>query len=280
MVQTPMTPPLTDAIVVALAKLVDDAQTDRRDPSHSDLTFQIQRTGLATYDPKNQGRNVGKAKRLRTVLSSAIEHDLGAGGTLVGLLLDLLRGHGCFRPSSQNYVTAEAISNAVDAFATEGYDLSCDGVLRPRVLLSLSRLERSSALRSYARRAQRGVADAALVAGTGKDLLEATAAHVLQGHYGSYPQGSNFQTLLGQAFSTLQMATPEDPKGPGEPPTRAIERSMFKLACDINRLRNKEGTGHGRPWLARISTAEAKTATEFMGVIAEYMLNRQGESTS
>jgi len=34
------------------------------------------------------------------------------------------------------------------------------------------------------RRAKRGAADAALVTGTGKDLLEAVAAHVLQQRYG------------------------------------------------------------------------------------------------
>ena len=273
-----MMPPLTDAIVTAVAQLVDDAMTTPRAPSHSELDFQIERAGLTKYDPRKQGQNVGKAKRLRFVLSSAIKYDLGAGGRLVGLLLDLLRGHGGFRTDSPNYVTAEAIDNAIAAFATEGYNLSLEGELRPRILSSSSRLERLSALRSYARRAQRGVADAALVSGTGKDLLEATAAHVLQEHYGSHPQGRNFQALLGQAFSALQLATPRDPEGRGDPPTRAIERSMFKLACDINRLRNKEGTGHGRPWLPKITATEARMATEFMGVIAEYMLTRQDES--
>ena len=49
---------------------------------------------------------------------------------------------------------------------------------------------------------------------------------------------------------------------------------MYELACGINQLRNKQGIGHGRPWLTGISQDEAKTATEFMGVIAEYVLSR------
>ncbi len=274
-----MTPPLTDAIAVAMAQLVDDAQTDRRDPSHDDLGFQIERAGLAKYDPRKQGQGVGKAKRLRIVLSCAIEYDLAAGCTLVEMLLALLRGRGGFRADSPNYVTEEAIKSAIDVFAAEGYDLSLDGELRPQILEGASKIERLSALRSYARRAQRGVTDAALVSGTGKDLLEATAAHIVQGRYGHYSQTANFQALLGQAFLALDMATPKHAVDKGESPTRAMERSMFKLACDINKLRNKEGTGHGRPRLTRLSATEAKTATEFMGVIAEYMLNRQGEST-
>ena len=273
-----MTPPLSDAIVTALAQLVDDAQTGRREPSHSDLEFQIERAHLVAYDPKGKGQTLGKAKRIRFVLSSAMEHDPNAGGRLVGLLLELVRGHGGFRPSSSNYVTAEAIENAVAAFATEGYDLSLDGGLQPQVLTNLSGLERSSALRAYARRAQRGVKDAALVSGTGKDLLEATAAHILRDRYRTYPRQANFPTLLGQAFSVLGMATPEGTVVQGESPMCAIERSMFQLACDVNKLRNKEGTGHGRPWLPNVSVTEAKAATEFMGVIAEYMLARHDES--
>ena len=43
-------PPLTDAIVVALARLVDDSQTEKREPSHSDIEFQI----------RSEERRVGK----------------------------------------------------------------------------------------------------------------------------------------------------------------------------------------------------------------------------
>ena len=33
--------PVNDAVIYALARLVDDAQRGRRDPSHSDIEFQI-----------------------------------------------------------------------------------------------------------------------------------------------------------------------------------------------------------------------------------------------
>ena len=77
-----MTPPLNDAIITALAQLVDDAQTERREPSHSDLGFQIERAGLAECDPKGKGQTLGKAKRIRLVLSSALEHDPQRGRSL------------------------------------------------------------------------------------------------------------------------------------------------------------------------------------------------------
>jgi hypothetical protein len=53
---------------------------------------------------------------------------------------------------------------------------------------------------------------------------------------------------------------------------RKIERALFDLACAVNQLRNREGTGHGRPWLPSVTEAEAKIATEAMGNIVEYLL--------
>ena len=271
--------PLNDAIIVAVAQLVDDAQTDRRDPSHADLEFQVKRVGLTDGDPKSQGQNVGKTKRVRSTLGWALEHDPQAGSRLVSNLLGLIRGHGGFRDSSPNYVGKHAVDTAIGVFGSEGYELSLDGELRPKLLDNLSGRELTEAIGAYVRRAKKGAQDAALVAGTGKDLLEAVAAHILQQRYGSASMSnSNFPTLLGQAFTELKLATPQTRVVGGEPPKRHIERAMYDLACGINRLRNKEGTGHGRPWLPNISATEAKSATEFMGLIAEYLLLRHFET--
>jgi hypothetical protein len=60
---------VNDAIIVAVCRLVDDAQSGTREPSHSDLEFKINRAGLSGGDPKGQGQVVGKAKRVRAVLS-------------------------------------------------------------------------------------------------------------------------------------------------------------------------------------------------------------------
>lgn len=187
-------------------------------------------------------------------------------------MIAIVRGHGGFRESSPNFVGKHAIASAAAAFATEGYELTNDGELRPRLLDNLSGVGLAEALEGYVRRAKIGSSDAALVTGTGKDLLEAVAAHILQQKFGSHSQTSNFPTLLGQAFIALGLATSADPVSAGEPPNRVIERAMFDLACGINRLRNKQGTGHGRPWVPTVTDAEARMAIETMGIIAERLL--------
>lgn len=123
--------PVSDAIIVSVAGLVDDAQSDTREPSHSDLEFQINRSGCAAGDPKRQGQTVGKAKRVRTALYWGAENAPDKAEELVAATIALVRGKGGFRKTSPNYVGDDAILDARDAFATEGYTLSLEGELIP-----------------------------------------------------------------------------------------------------------------------------------------------------
>lgn len=265
--------PLSDAIVFAVARLVDDAQSEMRQPSHSDLDFQINRAQLAAGDPKAQGQMVGKAKRVRGVLSWAIEQSPQNGGKFVSSLLAFLRSSGGFRQTSPNYCGSEPITNAISAFRSEGFTLSPDGELTSQLLENLSGTDLTEALLLYVKRAKQGAEDAALLTGTGKDLLEATAAHILVERNGSYSERLNFEALLGMAFVALGLATPQHPIQPGEAPQRKAERGMFLLAVGLNAMRNKLGTGHGRPWLPTITDTEAKAAIQFMGTIVEWLLH-------
>ncbi len=269
-------PPLTDSIVVAMARLVDDAQTETREPSHSDIEFQIDKAGLAAGDPGRQGRPVGKSKRVRGTLSWALTSNLSGGETLVAGLVATVRGYGGFRIGSSNFCGTEAIENLSATFAIEGWDLGGDGLLQARLLDSLSGEALTAALRTYVDRARRGSLDEPLVAGTAKDLLEATAAHVLVQKWGSYSATSNFPTLLGQAFSALELATPMDIVVSGEPVHKRMERAAYELGCALNGLRNKQGTGHGRPWESTVTSTQAKFAVESMGNIAALMLEALG----
>lgn len=270
-----MAVPISDLIVAAVSKMVDDSQAGAyREPSHSDLDFYIGRSGLSNADPKTQGQTVGKAKRVRAVLFWALENNQEAGGKLVDGLVSKIRASGGFRETSENYIGRDVILGAADAFSTEGYLLALDGELRPKNLEALSGRSLTDALRAYARRAKKGSEDAALLSGTGKDLLEATAAHVITTKFGAYPQQANFPALLGQAFIALGLATPEDAPSSTEAPWRAMERGMYQAAVGVNRLRNKEGTGHGRPWSSGITEAEAEAAIELAGVVSGYLLDK------
>lgn len=265
---------LSDDVIIAMSKMLDDARCESREPSHSDIDFQVRRVGLSCADPRTQGQSVGKAKRIRSVLYWALENNIEAGEELVESLLAMVRAVGGFRRSSANYVDCEVIENLQKIADGQGYYLSADGELTYKVLENLSGVAATKALEAYIKRAKRGSQDAALLAGTGKDLLEAVAAHVLIEKWGAYPTTANFPTLLGQAFTALELATTKERKTNGEAVHCRVERALYELGCAVNALRNKEGTGHGRPFLPSIKDAEARSAVESMGVIAEFLLNK------
>ena len=277
--------PITDTVVHAFAQLVDDSGNNGsyREPSHSDIEFQVKAAGLTAYDPKLQGQVIGKAKRVRAVLYGAMEGNPSGGTRFAIGLLAKIRACGGFREGAANFVGREAIANAQAACKSEGFTLADDGTISPQILSALHGAELTCALLKYARRAQKGADDAALVVGTGKDLLEATAAHVLESLKGSYPAGANFHALLGMAFVALELAVPEMPEQPGEPPIRMMERGLFVAALGVNRVRNKQGTGHGRPFLPNLTDDEARAAIEVVGTVSIYLLQKlaaHGKSTS
>lgn len=83
---------------------------------------------------------------------------------------------------------------------------------------------------------------------------------------------TNFPLLLGQAFTALDMATPQSKSESNESPMKRYEKSLYELGCSVNAIRNKEGTGHGRPFFPNISQEEASNAIQAIGIIADYHL--------
>ena len=268
-------PPLTDSTAAVVRRMVDDhAAIEKREPSHSQLESLIARAGLADYDPgRDRSRPIGKEKRVRAVLNTTLADDVLAGGRLQALIVSEIRGCGGFRSSSPNFIGDAVIEDARMVFQAEGWVLESDGELRPLVLDYLEAVEARDTLRGYVRRIRQGSTDDALVVGTGKDLLEATAAHVVARTYGSYNPQFNFPTLLGQAFIAVGLATPAGGKSTEEGPMRDVERSLYELGCAVNRLRNKEGTGHGRPFLPSVTPRDAKASANAMALISETLLD-------
>lgn len=269
----PQRAPLSDAIAFAVAKLVDDAMSDKsREPTHADLDFVIGRCKLTQADPKTHGQQVGKAKRLRAVLTSSLESAPESGEALVAAVISMLRAKGGFRTGSPNYCGAEPITDAIACFHDEGFTLATDGTLVSTAIETLSGIQLTTALEAYVRRARRGSEDAALLVGTGKDLLEATAAHIITSVFGSYSSQANFPTLLGQAFTALKLATSQTPEVAGEPPHYRLERAMYEAGCAVNAFRNKQGTGHGRPWLPSVTDVQARASIQLMGIVSSFLL--------
>lgn len=116
--------PVTDAIIYAVARLAHDAQTERRDPSHSDIEFQINKAGLTKADPNKEGSPVGKAKRVRIILSWALENNPDACEKFASGLISHIKACGDFRKTAPNFVGEEAIENLSSSLKELGVFLS------------------------------------------------------------------------------------------------------------------------------------------------------------
>lgn len=263
---------VSEAVIAAVARLVDDGQAEvKREPTHSAIEFQINKAKLSAGDPTKAGQVVGKAKRVRGVLSWGMENAPQNASQFVEALVGVIRGSGGFRSDSPNYAGRESIRDAIEAFRSEGYELTEAGELRTLLLDALSGKALTEALRAYVRRTRAGSLDAALVTGTGKDLLEATAKHVLIAKFGAEPTINNFPTLLAQAFMAVGLCLD---KSAARAPQDRVDAALYELACGVNALRNAQGTGHGRPFPATVSTDEARVAVESMGAVADRLLSQ------
>jgi hypothetical protein len=262
--------PISDAVVNAVAMMVDDAGATRA-PSHWDLEQRFKQAALLEADPHQDPADpkVGKRKRVHAVLSWALENTEPQGEKLVGLILALIRSLGGFRPESENYIGEEAIRNAQEVFRAEGFQLGDDGELLQELLDNLEGSLLTDALRRYVRRARKGANDAALVTGTGKDLMEATAAHVVLTRTGDYTRREHFPQLLMKAYSCLGLCIDA---GSAKSPQDRVDAGLFQTALAVNNLRNKEGTGHGRPFLPSVTRSQARIAIGAMGLVADRLL--------
>ncbi|UTH16252.1 abortive infection family protein [Macrococcus epidermidis] len=272
---------INDEVIAALSLAVDDkgSNSTRRDPSHSQIESLINRFGLEDFDPSNGDKPVGKRKRIYGLLSSTLESPSEELGEQFAFsLIDMIRGLGGFRKESLNYIGEEAVANLKESLKNTGYTLSLNGVILEPLLDNMNELEKEEVLMGYVNRAKKGHQDAALVVGTSKDLLEATALHILTKVY-HYDKDTyiNFPTLLGQAFLAVDLCSNNNEINGDDQSINArkeVEYSLYKLGCSINKYRNKVGIGHGRPFVPEISEEYSKVAIESMGMIAELLLSK------
>lgn len=264
---------INDEIVSVVARFFAEGHG----PSHEELTRVIGRVGLSKADPRatHPNEQVGKMRRLREVLSWAIDNDPPAGERLIVAVVGAVRSYGAFRPEAEGYAGADQIEAARSAFKAQGYELDPAGELHPAVLDNLAGAELTSALQNYVRRAQRGSTDEALLVGTDKDLMEAIARHVLVLHIGTYPTHGRFDATLWQAYEAAGLATPDMKalESLDSNPERAIEQVCWLLAVVVNRLRNAEGAGHGRPFPPSVSQRRARLATLAAGLVTQLLLD-------
>jgi len=171
-------------------------------------------------------------------------------------------------------VSSENVDRLKRALASAGWYLTEDGHLQPFGNVDLDTGGRP-ALEEQVDRLRRSTTDAALLIGTAKDLLESVSKFVLEelgmpvGNKMSYDQ---LWHLARERLGVLPQQV--DPNVPGGDAIRAIHQSTWNIADQVNKLRNLQGTGHGRTLPSGVSEDLAMLVVREAATVADYMLAR------
>lgn len=259
-----------------LASVIDQLVDRDRPPSHDEIGRLFTRVGVGSADPATGGAVIGKVKRVRAVASWCLTNNPSAGGELLEGLVEAVRAEGGFSAGTDQFVGNDVLANLRRGLESVGFTIEDDGTLAPRLLENVPELERDLTLVQYATRIRRGSTDSPLVTGTGKDLLEATARHVLVKTGGTYDERIGLPATLMQAYTALGLTPPPGQLLTGEVldpnPAAQLEQAVFLLAVAVNRLRNAQGTGHGRPFPSTVTDRQAELATQAIALASELLL--------
>lgn len=260
------TVPLTDDVIAALGKFFQA----RAGPSHRDISRALTSAGYGddyTYDPNAQGPN--KEQRVLRALTEAMRQPARARDLLASVL-SILRTAGLIGTSE----TSPDIDRLKRALASSGWYLTDDGHLQPFGDIDLDTGGRA-ALDEQVDRLRRSTADPGLLIGTAKELLESVSKFVL-GELG-YPMDTkmDYNQLWHIARERLGVLPQQvDPDVPGADAIRAIHQSTWNIADQINKLRNLQGTGHGRTLPTGVTEDLALLVVREAATVADYMLAR------
>lgn len=262
---------MNSEIASALARFFDGG----KGPSHDELDRVFRKSKLSRFDPApDEPRDVGKMKRVRGTLLDGSQAEPAATVLVVRDLTAMLRARGCFVQGSDQYAGDSVVRAAQSALRSVGWLLDDSGDLYPESIAGLEGRDLSEALKQYVRRIQRASDDDALTIGSAKELLEAAARHVTFEATGTFDKRADFpttlfkaSTLAGTGIPTSRMMDDLDAD-----PFRAVEQGLALTALAINRLRNLEGSGHGRPTPTRATRRQGIIAAQAAAAICYVLL--------
>lgn len=251
--------PVSDEIAATLGAFV----LGGHGPTHTILTQVFERTGYgyaAPYDFKSKDQQINKVNRVRLTIQAAIKDNVRALELIEGLLSEY-RASGLFNKIENQQDEKERLEkyrSAKQAFMRSGWELTESGEIFPAGVTSVVATEGRPAINEQLDRLRRGSDDPALMLGTAKEMLESTAKHVCEAFSVPYRANMPFDELWHLARERLGILPEQvNLSQPGAKELREILQSSWSIAHMTNKLRNAEGTGHGRTLTTAIGPSVA-----------------------
>jgi hypothetical protein len=260
--------PISGEVASALARFFTNPYGT---PSHRELSEIFKHSELDVFDPTpDSTENIGKERRVRTVLSQTAEHPSPCSTRCVSGLLASLRACGCFDSKSENFAGPEVIRGARRAFENVGWEMDESGRLGPKVLDAIPSAQRRPVIELQIERIRNAPGDVALLIGTAKEMLESTCRYVLDELGQPVRSNADFNGLLYLARERLGIL----PQQASTPALREVLQNLSSLCEGINKLRGEQGTGHGSNTLPIVPPFAARAVVQSSAVMAQLLLGR------
>lgn len=251
--------PVSDEIAATLGAFVSGGDG----PAHTKLTQVFDRTGygsIAPYNFNNPNQKPNKENRIRFTIQAAIKDPARSVELIEGLLAEY-RAFGFFNTIEDRHNEKERLERyrlAKQAFMRSGWELTESGEIFPAGVSSVVATTGRPAINEQLDRLRRGLEDPALMLGTAKEMLESTAKYVCEDFSAPYRENMKFDELWYHARDRLGILPEQvNLNQPGAKELRKILQSSWSIARMTNKLRNAEGTGHGRTFTTAIGPSVA-----------------------
>lgn len=238
-------------------------------PSHAHMETAFRRAGVSS--PQDDGmRKVNKSDRVTRAFDAASRESQGKVDELIRSLTSALATQRHFE--SWDAPTQQMLERLRKDLARIGWDLDEAGELSPLGTIEVQTGDRE-ALDQQIKRLRNSGEDVSLMLGTAKDALEAVAKVVLEERGETFRPDETVEGLMNRAMKILDIdVRPKDSSSGVARALASINQMVPKIAESVRRIRNDEGTGHGRTALASASRSEAEFVRDLSLSVVNFIL--------
>ena len=212
-------------------------------PSRGGLDAIFGKLAINSPETDRQGSSISKVTRLRRAFDQADARGEQAVVNLVKELIEEMRFKGVF--SSTDEQTQELVSALRASLVQAGARLTDEGRLEPLTLGPAIEAGGRETVNRLQSRLRDPLLDPGAILGTSKDLLEATAKHLLKEHSPEVRAG-DMPGVVGQAMRAAGLSTiPGEIDSTNAKAVAALRQQVIKTAEAVTSTRNTGGDGHG-----------------------------------
>lgn len=225
-------------------------------PTHGDMDVAFRRAGVSSpQSPPGTGINsIPKARRITHAFDVAEDDQLD--GLIRALTMSLMT-KGIFSKATYSSDLQQMLAELRRSLANVGWELDETGTLLPLGIIDAQAGGRE-ALELQLKRLRSSGDDISLMLGAAKDSLEAAAKFVLIERQQSYQPDESLEALVNRAMKLAGISTrPADVTSEASKALATLNQSVPKIAEAVRKVRNDQGSGHGRTVVPTMSKSEA-----------------------